>query len=109
ERRRAGCARADGSLGPLARRGDGRLAASPGANPRSPGWHAACLPAGEQPGGREAESAMWWFVTGFMLGWALRGWYQRGGADAAPGLGGLQARARDALAESPRIVEEAKR
>ena len=53
---------------------------------------------------------MRWFVTGFVLGWALRGWYQRsGGADAATELGGLQARAREALDESARIVEESKR
>jgi hypothetical protein len=53
---------------------------------------------------------MWWFVTGFALGWAVGGWYQRtGGQDAGRDLGQLQARAKGALDESARIVEESKR
>ncbi|HEY3110715.1 MAG TPA: hypothetical protein VGL23_18295 [Chloroflexota bacterium] len=53
---------------------------------------------------------MWWFVTGFALGWALGGWYQRTGRqNLGRELGQLQARARGALAESARIVEESKR
>jgi hypothetical protein len=53
---------------------------------------------------------MWWFVTGFALGWAVGGWYQRtGGPNVGRELGQLRARARGALDESARIVEESKR
>jgi hypothetical protein len=53
---------------------------------------------------------MWWFVTGFALGWVVGGWYQRtGGRDFGEEIGHLQARARDALDESARIVEQSKR
>lgn len=51
---------------------------------------------------------MFWFVTGFALGWAVGGWYQqsaRGGVQ----VGQLQTRAKNALDESARIVEESKR
>ena len=53
---------------------------------------------------------MWWFVTGFALGWAFGGWYQRtGGQNLGREIGQLQARARGALDESARIVEASKR
>ena len=53
---------------------------------------------------------MFWFVTGFALGWAMGGWYQRTGErHVGQELGELQARAKGALDESARIVEESKR
>ena len=52
---------------------------------------------------------MWWFVTGFIFGWLAGGWYERSGGGAGSDVAELKDRARTALDESARIVEESKR
>lgn len=52
---------------------------------------------------------MWWFVTGFALGWVAGGLYQHRDREARGAYAELRTRARDAIDESARIVEASKR